>query len=119
MAPAGEDRSAQISYSPTKLFRYSALTFNGHRIHYDRDYAVGVEGYKGLITHGPLIAQEMRTFAETTPGRQASRYSYRAMSPAFDFETLNYCAADRADGAELWVRGPDGRLIMQGEVAYM
>ena len=118
MAPAGEGRSAEISYTTTKLFRYSALTYNGHRIHYDRDYAMGVEGYAGLITHGPLIAQEMLTFGEAAPGRAAARYSYRAMSPAFDFETLTYCAIDRADGADLWVRGPDGRLIMTGEIAY-
>lgn len=117
-APTGEARSKEISYTPTKLFRYSALTFNGHRIHYDRDYAIGVEGYKGLITHGPLIAQEMLTFGEAAPGKQAARYSYRAMSPAFDFEALTYCATDREDGVDLWVRGPDGRLIMTGEIAF-
>lgn len=117
-APTGESRSRDISYTPTKLFRYSALTFNGHRIHYDREYTMNVEGYAGLITHGPLIAQEMLGFGETAPGRPAARYSYRAMSPAFDFETLTYCAADRADGADLWVRGPDGRLIMQGDISY-
>ena len=79
---------------------------------------MGVEGYAGLITHGPLIAQEMLTFGERAPGGPAARYSYRAMAPAFDFETLVFCAADRSDGADLWVRGPDGRLIMSGEISY-
>ncbi len=115
-APSGETRRREISYTTNKLFRYSALTFNGHRIHYDREYAMDVEGYSGLITHGPLIAQEMLTFGETSPGGPAKRYSYRAISPAFDFEKLTYCAADTSSGADLWVKGPDGRLIMQGEI---
>lgn len=111
-APTGEDRSRVVSCSTTMLFRYSALTFNGHRIHYDREYAQRVEGYPGLVTHGPLIAQMLLAFAETAPGVQATEFEFRASSPAFDFEQITLCAKDRADGADLWARGPDGRLIM-------
>ena len=118
VAPKDETRSRDIAYTTTKLFRYSALTFNGHRIHYDRDYAMNVEGYAGLITHGPLIAQEMLGFGEMEPGRSAARYSYRALSPAFDFEVLTYCAKDDYAGSNLWVRGPDGRLVITGRIDW-
>ncbi|MEM7267977.1 MAG: MaoC family dehydratase N-terminal domain-containing protein [Pseudomonadota bacterium] len=117
-APTDEHRSRRVDYTSTKLFRYSALTFNGHRIHYDREYATGVEGYAGLITHGPLIAQEMLGFGEAEPGRRAKSYSYRALSPAFDFEALEFCAKDDDDGADLWTRGPDGRLVMKGRIEF-
>ena len=114
-APSTESRSRSVTMGPTALFRYSALTFNGHRIHYDRDYARDVEGYAGLVVHGPLIAQLMLGFAEETHG-PAKRFDFRARAPLFDFETVEICARDAEDGAAVWARGPDGRLVMSGEV---
>jgi 3-methylfumaryl-CoA hydratase len=111
-APTDEHRLQLFTCSTTMLFRYSALTFNGHRIHYDRDYAQGVEGYPGLIVHGPLIAQMLLAFAEAAPGQTTAQFEFRAASPAFDFEEITLCAKDRSDGTDLWARGPDGRLIM-------
>ncbi|MGB0504676.1 MAG: acyl dehydratase [Pikeienuella sp.] len=115
-APTDEHRSQTAHFSTTMLFRYSALTFNGHRIHYDREYARDVEGYPGLIVHGPLIAQMLLAFAETAPGQPAKRFEFRAASPAFDFEAITLCSKDRSDGSDLWARGPDGRLIMTASV---
>ncbi|MGH6914122.1 MAG: FAS1-like dehydratase domain-containing protein, partial [Geminicoccales bacterium] len=64
------------------LFRYSALTFNGHRIHYDREYAIDVEGYSGLVVHGPLLATLLVDLAERAwPERQIARFEFRGRSP--------------------------------------
>lgn len=114
-APTDETRSRAFRAGPVTLFRYSALTFNGHRIHYDRDYARDVEGYPGLVVHGPLIAQMMLGLAEEAHG-PAAAFSFRARAPAFDFEEITVAARDRDDGAALWARGPDGRLLMEGEM---
>lgn len=119
MNTGGEARSRAHRLGPVMLFRYSALTFNGHRIHYDRDYARDVEGYPGLVVHGPLIAQLLLGLAEEGHGPAAS-FEFRARSPAFDFEEITICAADSeqggsATGATLCAKGPDGRLLMTGE----
>ncbi len=90
------------------LFRYSALTFNGHRIHYDLDYARDVEGYDGLVTHGPLLAQLLMLLAERELGGLGA-FSFRATAPLMHHEAAQLCW--KADGT-LWVRGPDGRLCM-------
>ncbi|MGR3323275.1 MAG: FAS1-like dehydratase domain-containing protein [Pseudooceanicola sp.] len=70
-----------VSPDPVLLFRYSALTFNGHRIHYDTDYAQGVEGYDGLVVHGPMQAVWMQNLAAHILGAPAARFSYRGLSP--------------------------------------
>ena len=70
-----------VSPDPVMLFRYSALTFNGHRIHYDADYARGVEGYDGLVVHGPMQAVWMQNLAARLLGRQARFFRYRGLSP--------------------------------------
>ncbi len=115
-APVDETRSRVLRCGPTMLFRYSALTFNGHRIHYDRDYARDVEGYRGLIVHGPLIAQLLVGFAEAGPLGAATAFDFRARSPAFDDEEIAICARDEGASCTVWARGPDGRLIMDGIV---
>ncbi|MEM7525807.1 MAG: MaoC family dehydratase N-terminal domain-containing protein [Pseudomonadota bacterium] len=115
-APVDEDARRAFSLGPTALFRYSALTFNGHRIHYDRDYASDVEGYPGLVVHGPLIAQLMLALGEETFG-PAATFDFRARSPVFDFETFEVCSKAAAGGAALWARGPDGRLAMSGTMS--
>jgi 3-methylfumaryl-CoA hydratase len=110
-APQDEVLCETRAFTTTELFRYSALTFNGHRIHYDRDYAREVEGYPGLVVHGPLLAQYLMLMAERELGGLAA-FSFRAQAPVFDFEQVSLCAKPSADGLEMWVRGPDGRLCM-------
>ncbi|WP_050930762.1 FAS1-like dehydratase domain-containing protein [Aestuariivita boseongensis] len=108
-----DETSARVQgFTSTMLFRYSALTFNGHRIHYDRDYAKSVEGYGGLVVHGPLLAQLLMLMAEEEMGPLAA-FSFRATSALMDGEEATLCR----NGQALWVRGPDGRQNMQAEAA--
>ncbi|WP_457772091.1 hypothetical protein [Phycobium rhodophyticola] len=109
-APTDEETRREVSFDSTTLFRYSALTFNGHRIHYDLDYTRNVEGYGGLIVHGPLLAQSLMLLSEEELG-PLKGFSFRATSPLFHFETGTLCRK----GKSLWVRGPDGRQCMQAE----
>ncbi len=99
--------------TPALLFRYSALTFNAHRIHYDRDYARDVEGYPGLVVQGPLIATLILDhLLRAEPGARISAYSFRAASPAFDGEAMQI--GFRRDGrlAHLRAAGPAGVVMM-------
>lgn len=107
MAPTDEDQTETLDFNATLLFRYSALTFNGHRIHYDQPYATAVEGYEGLVVHGPLLAQHLMLMAADALG-PLSEFSFRATAPLMHFETATLCRKGRA----LWVRGPDGRQCM-------
>lgn len=111
VAPTDETVKQIRKYSSTDLFRYSALTFNGHRIHYDRDYAMGVEGYDGLIVHGPLLAQNLLNLAQSLLG-EVKTFRFRATAPLFDFEEGAFCAKVEAEGVSLWARGPDGRMCL-------
>lgn len=106
-APDGETRLRHINFDSTMLFRYSALTFNGHRIHYDEDYARNTEGYDGLVVHGPLIAQLLMLFAVENAG-PLKRFAYRATSPLMHHERATLCM----NGRNLWAKGPDGRQLM-------
>lgn len=102
-----------VHFDSTLLFRYSALTLNGHRIHYDLDYAREVEGYAGLVTHGPLLAQHLMLLAEERLGT-LRQFSFRATAPLMHFEAADLCWS--GDGT-MWVRGPDGRQCMQAEAS--
>jgi len=97
------------------LFRYSALTFNGHRIHYDRRYVTGTEGYPGLIVHGPLIATLLLDLLRREHGDAVvTRFDFKAISPLFDLHPFEVCG--RADGERrfaLWARNHEGGLAMQ------
>ena len=115
-ARTDEEHRQTVSFNATLLFRYSALTFNGHRIHYDRDYCKSVEGYPGLVVHGPLLAQMLIHFASSLLGG-LNRFSFRATAPLFDFETATLCAIKTEAGFDLWVRGPDGRLNMTAQAS--
>lgn len=106
-ARTDETDRRDVTFNSTLLFRYSALTFNGHRIHYDLDYARDVEGYDGLVVHGPLLAQHLTLMARELMGSLAE-FSFRASSPLMHFETATLCR----NGPDLWVRGPDGRQCM-------
>jgi 3-methylfumaryl-CoA hydratase len=121
--PAPEERpvadfSAECTANSTTLFRYSALTFNGHRIHYDVDYARDIEGYPGLVIHGPLIATLLVDLAaQQAPVRH---FEFRAKSPLF--APGSFVVSGRregADGAALWAAAPDGRIAMEASATYM
>lgn len=104
---------------PVLLFRYSALTFNGHRIHYDRDYVVGIEGYPGLVVHGPLQAALLAEFAaEHRDGRPPATFDYRGVQPLFDGAefTLNANPAD--DAMELWTADTAGTPTMKASATW-
>lgn len=103
---------ARYEADATLLFRYSALTFNGHRIHYDADYARRVEGYAGLVIHGPLLAQWLMLAAQEALGGLRS-FAFRATSPL----VVGEAAVIARDGARFWVAGPDGRQCMMAEAA--
>jgi 3-methylfumaryl-CoA hydratase len=107
MADMDEEERTEVTFDATVLFRYSALTFNGHRIHYDQPYAQDVEGYSGLVVHGPLLAQYLMLMATRSLG-DLTEFSFRATSPLMHFEAATFCRK----GRKLWVRGPDGRLCM-------
>lgn len=111
--PAG---SWQVEATPTLLFRYSALTFNGHRIHYDYPYATGVEGYAGLVVHGPLQATLLLNRATQELGRFPAIFSYRGLAPLISGQTFSVAAA-RETGGSLIVRAiaADGTVTMRAE----
>jgi 3-methylfumaryl-CoA hydratase len=97
------------------LFRYSALTFNGHRIHYDRRYVTEVEGYPGLLVHGPLIATLlMDLLRERMPAAQVATFEFRALRTIFDLNHFFVCGAPGADGktVRLWAKDHEGWLAM-------
>jgi 3-methylfumaryl-CoA hydratase len=97
----------EVMPDPVLLFRYSALTLNGHRIHYDKPYAMGEEGYPGLVVHGPMQAALLIRLAAKTLGGPIGRFEYRGQQPAFDGLPLHICAEPSADGARLWTQQGD------------
>jgi 3-methylfumaryl-CoA hydratase len=115
VAPTDEDFSREITPDPVLLFRYSALTFNGHRIHYDRDYVTQVEGYPGLIVHGPLIATLLvDLLRRNLPGARLRRFAFKARRPVFDIHRFQVCGRRDADGrVSLWTRDHEGFLTME------
>jgi 3-methylfumaryl-CoA hydratase len=118
-APATADYSQEWRLENVALFRYSALTFNGHRIHYDVDYCRNVEGYPNLVIHGPLIATLLIDLCTRHENRPIKRFVYRAKSPLFlpDSFTVNGSTSQRP--ARLWARSQDGALAMDGEVEFV
>jgi 3-methylfumaryl-CoA hydratase len=114
-APAGEAFAREIVPDPVLLFRYSALTFNGHRIHYDRSYVTQVEGYPGLIVHGPLIATLLGDLLRREhPDARVRRFAFKAVRPLFDIHRFRVCGReDRARNYTLWARDHEGALAME------
>ncbi|MBA2934827.1 MaoC family dehydratase N-terminal domain-containing protein [Sphingomonas sp. CGMCC 1.13654] len=97
------DAVRSIAIDPVQLFRYSALTFNAHRIHYDRDYATGVEIYPGLVVQGPLLATLlMDHFLRAHPEAIVTSFRFRARAPLFDGETFDLCQVGADAGADLF-----------------
>ena len=119
--PAPDDAvwSRIIDPDPVMLFRYSALTFNGHRIHYDLKF-VTEEGYPGLIVHGPLIATLLMDLCQRKrPDAALANFSYRAMGPLFDTAQFTVNGRPGADGtASLWAANAEGSLAMQADAVF-
>lgn len=101
----------------TALFRYSALTFNGHRIHYDVDYARDVERYPGLVIHGPLLATLLADLA-VGRGKHLATFRYQARSPLFVPEEFSVAGREEDGKTSLWVASDDGRLAMDAHATY-
>jgi 3-methylfumaryl-CoA hydratase len=116
-APTDATFEREIVPDPVLLFRYSALTFNGHRIHYDRAYVTGVEGYPGLVVHGPLVATLLLDLLrQAQPAARITRFAFTAMRPLFDIHRFHVCGRALADGrVALWARDFEGALAMQAE----
>jgi len=112
MARTDESCRNEVTFGTTTLFRYSALTFNGHRIHYDRPYARNKEGYGGLVIHGPLLAQSLMLMGEQELGRPLTEVAYKATAPLCLPNKAHLCWKD----GEAWVRGPKGEQCMEAKM---
>jgi 3-methylfumaryl-CoA hydratase len=116
--PTAKHREAHLA-DPVLLFRYSALTFNGHRIHYDRDYVTKVEGYPGLIFHGPLQAAFIvELAAKLHGGTPPKKFSYRGVQPLFEGSEFSVNANDNGGSMELWTANSEGQPTMKGAATW-
>jgi 3-methylfumaryl-CoA hydratase len=120
-APAEEQWRREIRPDPVLLFRYSAVTFNSHRIHYDHPYATKVEGYPGLVVHGPLIATLLvDLLRRNLPEATLRTFRFRALKPLFDTADFSTCGLPDARGhaAKLWTRDHAGAVTMQADATW-
>ncbi len=120
-APAGPAWRRNLVPDPVLLFRYSALTSNPHRIHYDQPYCTEVEGYPGLVVHGPLIATLMVDLCRRSrPDAEIKEFSFRAISPLFvdHAMVLGGTPADDGSSAAVWAANYEGGLASQGKVKF-
>ena len=120
-APADVPWRRLITPSEVLLFRFSALTFNSHRIHYDRPWAMDVEGYPGLVVHGPLTSTLLLDFArDSNPGKTLGTYTTQARAPLFDTSPFELRGRPTADGrgAEVWAVTPESTVAMSAQVEF-
>jgi 3-methylfumaryl-CoA hydratase len=113
-APAGA-WTRRVKADPVLLFRFSALTFNAHRIHYDRDYATQEEGYPGLVVHGPLTAVLLLELVRFNTKRRVAAFSFRGQAPLFDLAPFRLVALPKDDGVQLEAQGPDGKVTLAAQ----
>ena len=115
---ASSDWTREVATDPVLLFKYSALTFNGHRIHYDRDYARSEESYPDLVVHGPMTAILLADLARRESGSELRRFSFRARAPLYVGDTLRLRGnpADTDGAIKLAAYRPDGKVAMTAEV---
>jgi 3-methylfumaryl-CoA hydratase len=114
-APPDAAWRRQVVPGDVLLFRYSALTFNGHRIHYDRQYVTQEEGYPGLVVHGPLIATLlMDLLRREMPDADVASFRFKAVRPTFDLNAFHVSGQPQADGksVRLWASDHEGWLTM-------
>jgi len=116
-APNDAKWRREWSFDAPRLFRYSALTFNSHRIHYDREYATKQEGYPGLVVHGPLLATLMLELVRAHhPNRPLLGFEFRAVAPVFEDQRIEACGKPAGDRIDVWIRGGAGSLHQRGSV---
>jgi 3-methylfumaryl-CoA hydratase len=120
LAPEEHDWADEMQVDPVMLFQYSALTFNQHRIHYDRTYATTEEGYPGLMVHAPLVATLLvDSLRDHLPARRLRTLEFRAVGPLFDNEPFLVCGQRRSVGeARLWAKKMDGSLAMDALATF-
>ncbi len=113
-APSDAHFGRRITPDPVLLFRYSALTFNGHRIHYDHGYATQVEGYPGLVVHGPLLATLLAELLRAQrPQARLTGFAFKAVRPLFEGAPFDVCGREAPGSVALWARDPAGHLAME------
>jgi 3-methylfumaryl-CoA hydratase len=113
-APTDAKWQRELVPDDVLLFRYSALTFNGHRIHYDRRYVTEVEGYPGLIVHGPLIATLLVDLVRREwPDAKLQRFEFKAVRPTFDGHPMRVCGKPEGNTVSLWAQDHEGWLTMK------
>ncbi len=119
-APGNAVWQRTVTPDPVLLFRYPALTFNGHRIHYDLPYATEVEGYPGLVVHGPLLATLLLDLCRRQrPEAPVATFDYRAVSPVYCQGSFSVEAEPDGEGAaKVWILNGDGALAMVGDVTF-
>ena len=118
-APTDVPWRKTVTADPVVLFRFSALTFNSHRIHYDHTWAMQTEGYPGLVVHGPFTTTQLIDFArDCHPGRTLRGYATQARAPLFEGASFELRGRPTADGraAEFWAVTPEGTIAMSAEV---
>ena len=112
-APAPEGSWTRlITPDPILLFRFSALTFNAHRIHYDRTYATTIEGYPGLVVHGPLTALLLMELVRSHEDRSVTAFAFQGRAPLFDLAPFRLIGTPDGDRVHLEAHGPDGKTTM-------
>jgi 3-methylfumaryl-CoA hydratase len=119
-APADATWSKTIEATPPLLFRFSALTFNGHRIHYDQPYVTGTEGYPGLIVHGPMMGMvQIELARRSNPDRTPRSFEFRALSPVYAGSAFSVHARREADGSVVtWIADRNGGLSQTGKATF-
>lgn len=120
-APMAANWGFDVHPDPVLLFRYSALTCNGHRIHYDRAYAQDEEGYRDLVVHGPLLATLLQDLARASrPAARMREFSFRGLAPTFVDASFHVEAAagETENTMALWIRDKSGGLAMQGNAVF-
>jgi 3-methylfumaryl-CoA hydratase len=121
-APGGEAWRREIRPDPVLLFRYSAVTFNSHRIHYDHPYATQAEGYPGLVVHGPLIATLLvDLLRRNVAGATLTRFTFKALKPLYDTANFSTCGLPDGSGrqARLWTRDAQGAVNMEATAEWL
>lgn len=118
LLPAVEAATEDWCPNSVDLFRYSAVTYNGHRIHYDHPYATQVEGYPALVVHGPLIATKLLDFAMRLEGRSAKTFQFRARTPCFVGQPIRLEALPSEGGYDLIARRCDGQIAMGAKAGF-
>jgi len=119
-APGDASVTKTVVPDPVLLFRFSALTFNGHRIHYDQPYVTGTEGYPGLIVHGPLLGLlQIELARRSNPGKTPASFEFRALSPLFAGAPFTVAARRETDDAvATWIANAKGGLAQQGKATF-